>query len=401
MKKFAVIFLIIVATMALLYVLGILSNNGLEAPPCNLVPVKRGDISSQISGRGKIVPIRMVNVKSKKIGTIQEIFVKEGEQVVEGQQLVRIEPEPRFTFELNRIRENLYDVRQKKKAFEKQLKTDRKLYKEGLIALREVEESKKVLSQVTTKENILTRHLEIIEKEIGQKIIDSINEDSYSKEIHVYIRAPFPGTILKINGHLGETVTPEISPGPYMKSKGILILADLSEYLMEHKVSEIDIDKIQTGKEAEVWLESFPNKAYHGIVHTISSISTTLKMIGQREKDGLSYFDIKILIKDAGPELKIGMSGRVSIHIEKKKDVLLAPIETVAKDVKGSFVYIMESQAFTRQDVTTGLSDENNIEITSGLSVEAMLCDKPLAFMELQELRQMEEARSAIEKLLE
>ena len=39
--------------------------------------------------------------------------------------------------------------------------------------------------------------LEVIEKEIGQKISDFINEDSYSKEIHIYIRAPFSGTILK------------------------------------------------------------------------------------------------------------------------------------------------------------------------------------------------------------
>jgi HlyD family secretion protein len=386
--------------MALLYVLGIISRKGLEAPPCNVMPVKRGDISSQISGRGKIVPNRMVNLKSRKIGTIQEILVKEGEQVVKGQQLVRIEPDSRFTFEINRIRDKLYEVRQNKKIFEKQLKTDRKLYDEGLIALRKVEESKKVLSQVTTKENLLTMQLEVIEKEIGQKISDFINEDSYSKEIHIYIRAPFSGTILNINRHPGETVTPVISPEHYMKSNGILILADLSEYLVEHKVSEIDIDKIQTGKEDEIWLESFPNRVYHGVVHTISSISTTPNMIGQREKNGLSYFDIKILIKDAGPELKIGMSCRVSIHIEKKNDVLLAPIETVAKDEKGAFVYVMESQAITRQDVTTGLSDENNIEIISGLSEEALLCDKPLAFMELQEFRQMEEARSTMEKLL-
>ena len=79
MKKLAAICLIIVATIALLFVLGILSNNRLETPSCNFVPLKRGDISSQILGRGKIVPNRMVNVKSRKIGTIQEIFVKEGE----------------------------------------------------------------------------------------------------------------------------------------------------------------------------------------------------------------------------------------------------------------------------------------------------------------------------------
>ena len=382
------------------YFLEILSNHGPETPACNPVPVKQGDISSKISGRGKIIPNRMVDVESRKRGTIQEILVKEGEQVVKGQRLVRIEPEPSFTIELDRIRENIYNVREEKKDFEKKLEKNRKLYKEGIIALREVEESEKALSRVTTRINMLKRQLKTLSKESGQKINDSINENSSNKDDHIYIRAPFSGTILQINRHLGDIVTPESPSQPYMENKGILILADLSEYLVEHKVSEIDIDKIQVGKAAEVWLESFPKKVYHGIIHTISSISTTPKINFPREKEGLSYFNIKILIKDAGPELKIGMSCKVSIIFNEKRGVLLAPVEAVAKDNGEDFVYIMRSDSFYRQKVTTGVFNEHYIEITSDLTEGVLLCSRPLVILEWEELRRIDQERSFIEKIL-
>jgi multidrug efflux pump subunit AcrA (membrane-fusion protein) len=414
LKKIVVFGLLMLILVALVryYALDELSNKGQEIPPCRAVAIRRGDISLQVSGRGKTRPRRIVYVKTKIAGKIKEIMVKEGEQVAEGESLVEIETEPRFAFDLAEIRLRVRNARLKKKASEKNLARQRKLYEEGFVALMKVEKAEVAYSIAVAELNMALERLKVFEQETGQKLSDRRDGNSPGELIHAYVTAPISGTVIKINRRPGEIITPGISSQPDLEDQSILILADLSKSLVECKLSEIDIDKIRVGQAAEVQLESFPEMVYHGRIQKVSSIATTREMagvpgrVGPRERAigleraGLSHFDVEIVLKNADPKLRIGMSCRVSILIKKKKGVLLAPVEAVAKEDGEEFVYVMEPQPFHRQRVTTGMSNESFIEITSGLTEGALLCDRPLALLEWEELRQMKEERSFIEKIL-
>ena len=408
MKKIVVFGLLMLILVALVryYALDELSDKGREIPPCKTVSARRGDISLQVSGRGKITPRRIVNVKSKIAGKIKEIMVKEGEQVAEDQRLVKIETEPHFVFDLAEIRLRLRNARLRKKASEKNLVRQRKLYEEGLVALMTVENAEMAYSTAVTEVSMALERLKVFEQQTGHKLSDRRDGSSPGELIHAYVTAPISGTVMKINRRPGEIITWGISSQPDLEDKSILVLADLSKYLVECKLSEIDIDKIRVGQAAEVQLESFPEMVYHGRIQKVSSIATTREMagvpgrVGPRERAGLSHFDVEIVLKNADPKLRIGMSCRVSILIKEKKGVLLAPVEAVAKEDGEEFVYVMEPQPFHRQRVTTGLWNESFIEITSGLTEGSLLCDRPLALLEWQELRQIKEKRSFIEKIL-
>lgn len=414
MKKIVLFGLLMLILVALVryYALDELSNKEQEIPPCKTVSARRGDISLKVSGRGKITPRRIVKVKTKIAGKIKEIMVKEGEQVAEGESLVEIETEPRVALDLAEIRLRIRNARLKKKASEKNLARQRKLYEEGLVALMKVEKAEVAYSIAVAELNMALERLKVFEQETGQKLSDRRDGNSPGELIHAYVTAPISGTVMKINRRPGEIITPGISSQPDLEDNSILILADLSKCLVECKLSEIDIDKIRVGQAAEVRLESFPEMVYHGRIQKVSSIATTREMAGVPgrfgpregaigwERAGLSHFDVEIVLKNADPKLRIGMSCRVSILIKEKKGVLLAPVEAVAREDGEEFVYVMEPQSFHRQRVTTDLSNESFIEITSGLTERSLLCDRPLALLEWQELRQIKEKRSFIEKVL-
>jgi len=414
LKKIVVfgLLMLIVVIFVRYYTLDELSNKGREIPPCKTVSARRGDISLQVSGRGKITPRRIIKVKTKIAGKIKEIMVKEGEQVAEDQCLVKIETEPHFVFDLAEIRLRLRNARLRKKASEKNLARQRKLYEEGLVALTTVENAEVAYSTAVTEVNMALERLKVFEQQTGHKLSDRRDGNSHGELIHTYVTAPISGTVMKINRWPGEIITSGIYSQPDLEDKSILVLADLSKCLVECKLSEIDIDKIRVGQAAEVRLESFPEMVYHGRIQKVSSIATTWEMAGVpgrvgpreraigRERAGLSHFDVKIVLKNADPKLRIGMSCRVSILIKEKKGLLLAPVEAVAKEDGEEFVYVMEPQPFHRQRVTTGLSNESFIEITSGLTEGSLLCNRPLALLEWQELRQIKEKRSFIEKIL-
>lgn len=414
MKKIVVFGLLMLILVALVryYALDELSNKGQEIPLCRAVAIRRGDISLQVSGRGKTRPRRIVYVKTKIAGKIKEIMVKEGEQVAEGESLVEIETEPHFVFDLAEIRLRVRNARLKEKASEKNLVRQRKLYEEGFVALMTVEKAEVAYSIAVAELNMALERLKVFEQETGQKLSDRGDGNSPGELIHAYVTAPISGTVIKINRRPGEIITPRISSQPHLEDQSILILADLSKCLVECKLSEIDIDKIRVGQAAEVQLESFPQMIYHGKIKKISSIATDREMTGIQgrvsgperfgpwERSRLSHFDVEIELENGDPKRRVGVSCRVSILIKEKKGVLLAPIEAVAKEDGEEFVYVMEPQSFSRQRVTTGMSNESFIEITSGLTEGALLCDRPLALLEWVELRQMKKERSFMDKIL-
>jgi len=64
------------------------------------------------------------------------------------------------------------------------------------------------------------------------------------------------------------------------------------------------------------------------------------------------------------------MNGSAVITTARKENVLLVPIEATQEDSAGVYVYIRsaDDQSYERVDVTLGLSDGTNAEVTGGLS---------------------------------
>jgi hypothetical protein len=181
-----------------------------------------------------------------------------------------------------------------------------------------------------------------------------------------------------------------------------LIIADLSQIIVEYKVSEIDVYKIRKGQAASVQLDSHPKMAFSGKVIKVSSIAVTRRDIpDNRRLNNMAYFKTKILLKKPEINVRIGMPCRVDIILKENKDVLIAPVEVAGKNDGQKFVYRVQNSVFVYQSITTGLEDENSVEIISGIDEGDLLCTNPLMLLEWEETNRLIKQRTLVEKLFD
>lgn len=145
------------------------------------------------------------------------------------------------------------------------------------------------------------------------------------------------------------------------------VLASL--YVGEEKemvvtVDELDIINVQAGQDVEIAMDAITDKTYSGKVSKVSQIGTATS--------GVTVYDVTLTV-DGDSQLKLGMNGTATIRIQEVTDVLLAPITALNSSRGSSYVWLKSSDAQTdepglRVEVETGLSDENYVQILSGLS---------------------------------
>ena len=57
----------------------------------------------------------------------------------------------------------------------------------------------------------------------------------------------------------------------------------------------------------------------------------------------------------------------MKIYAEKAEDVVTLPAGVVNIGKDGSFCYVLKDGVITRQDITTGISSEDTVEVTDGI----------------------------------
>ncbi len=130
---------------------------------------------------------------------------------------------------------------------------------------------------------------------------------------------------------------------------------------MSIDADELDIGAVALDQNASVTLDAYPGETFHATVTHISRIG--------EENGTITTYPVEVTL-DYDERLLEGMNGSTVILTARKDDVVLLPIELINEDSSGVYVF-MQSQdgtSYDRRDITTGLSDGVNAEITSGLN---------------------------------
>jgi HlyD family secretion protein len=124
---------------------------------------------------------------------------------------------------------------------------------------------------------------------------------------------------------------------------------------------ELDIDAVALGQNASVTLDAYPNEVFDAVVTHISRIGTVDGTITTYPVEVTLTYDERLLE---------GMNGSAVILTSKKENVVILPVERINEDSAGDYVFVLaaDGKTYARKDITTGLSDGTNAEVTSGLS---------------------------------
>ena len=171
--------------------------------------------------------------------------------------------------------------------------------------------------------------------------------------------APITGTIIARSMEPGQTAT---------TSTVILVLSD--RLIVKANVDETDIGRIKKGQTAEISLDAYPDVKANGHVELIKYESTTV--------NNVTTYEVNIIPEKVPAVYKSGMSANIEIFDTIKKNVLLLPLAVVKNENGNHFVYINDPSSkdgLKKVNVQTGLEDEQNVEIVSGLSDSSRIVD--------------------------
>jgi HlyD family secretion protein len=165
--------------------------------------------------------------------------------------------------------------------------------------------------------------------------------------------APMDGTIMTVNGSVGENA-----------SAGFITMADLEQPLIEIYLDETDLDKVGMEFDVDVIFDALPNDVFSGHIIQIDPMLSNL--------NGVTTVRALVLLDEdsfAKPQnLPVGLNATVDVIGGRASGALLVPVEALREISTGEFaVFVLEDGEPKLRFVEVGLMDFTFAEILSGL----------------------------------
>ncbi len=348
--------------------------------------VAKRNITQTVTATGTIDPEFKVVITPEVTGEIISLPVKEGDIVKKGQLLIKIKGD-QYMAQKDRLEANL-------KSSEASLQMrDAELNRVQLEYDRAKELHSKALASDSELEAVQSNYLSA-KASYDAAAANVLQSKAQLREVletlyKTTIYSPMDGIVTQLNVELAERV---LGSG-FSQGTNIMTVADLSNMEAVVDVDENDVVLISVGDTANVTVDAFGDKVFHGIV---TEIGNSAKASGFGTQEQVVNFSVKIKLLELDPNLRPGMSCNSDIETETVFEVLSVPIQSVTartdvpeetdslksneenadkKEVVGMMgkmkpkevVFLINGGNAKMMIVETGISDDNYLQIKKGI----------------------------------
>lgn len=353
--------------------------------------VALNEVVETVSATGKIQPEVEVNISSEVSGEIIELPFKEGQQVRRGDLLVRVNPDliqsalNSSQAQYQNVKANLEQAEASLKQAQADYNRSKALFDKGVISRADWDRAIATFETAQAGKSSAYYSLQSAGANVNQA------RDNLSRTT---IYAPMSGTISLLNVELGERVVGT----QQMAGTEILRVANLNNMEVEVDVNENDIVKVNIGDTTIVEVDAYLKKEFRGIVTEIANSAA-----GTLAADQVTNFKVKVrILEESYAELtegkpesyspfRPGMTATVDVITDKRSKAVAVPISAVVvktdtsstkksygktteanpnigkEEEKFECVFVNENGVAKLRVVKTGIQDDTNIEIISGL----------------------------------
>jgi len=168
-----------------------------------------------------------------------------------------------------------------------------------------------------------------------------------------------------------------VQQGAFVNAGDLLVqVADLHKVRVRAFVDEPEIGKLQKGQLVEVTWDAVPGRVWQG---TVDALPTTVVQHGTR-----MVGEVTCVVENGDLTLLPNTNISVAVVIARQQDALTVPREAVHQDASGQFVFQVINGELQRRDVKTSVANLTRIQVTSGLTDNAVLA---LGAINMQSLR--------------
>lgn len=337
--------------------------------PVSTQPVAVGQVVAEVMGTGTLEAHYQSTVGSKIQGLIVELLVDQNDWVESGQLLARLDDS-----DLSREVSTQQAVLKVDEAAVERVKADaarsqaihdqgRRDYERyaGLLA------SKSISQEVMDKN---TQNLAVAEADVARAaaaIREADRQVLAAKErLHFQqarladtrIFSPFSGLIVRRDRDIGDIVVPGAS---------IFRLLSIREMWISAWVDETSMAELTPGQMARAVFRSEPKQNYQGKV----------VRLGREVDRETRQFRVDVGVDNLPQNWAVGQRAEVYIETGRKNDVVNVPLQAIVWRKGKSGVYLADNGKAKWKDVALGLSGIDKVEVTQGLSKDALIITGP------------------------
>jgi RND family efflux transporter MFP subunit len=309
--------------------------------------VKRADMTQKMTVVGNLIGAATVETVPKVSGRLEAVSVRLGDRVSRGQRLAKIEDrelleqikQARASFDVSSatIRQREADLR----LAQTNLDRSRNLYERELIPKQTYDDTDARYQAAIAQLDLARAQYAQAQARLDELDINLAN---------TVITSP-------VNGFIGKRT---LDPGAWVTpNSAFLSVVDIAVVRMVADVVERDLRRITQGLKADVEVDAFPGETFSGRVAHVAPVLDPATRTAQ----------IEIEIVNSDFRLKPGMYARVNFTIEKRDNTLVVPANAVVDLGGNRGVFQPEEGDVVAKfkPIQTGLSDQNLIEVESGL----------------------------------
>ena len=270
---------------------------------------------------GTVQPEKTAEVYPKTSGTITAVYFEVGDTVGEGQTLATLD-----TDSLNSAQISINSAQLQLETAQKELERAQVLYENDGITQQSLE---------TAENSVRSAQLQL-----------ESAQDNYNTLLkNVSITAPISGVI--------ESKAIDVYDNASMQ-QAICVISQKSNMEVQFQVSERAKNSLNLGNQVTVEKNSTTYKA-------------TVTEIAGKTSDSTGLFEIKARIEDGG-SLSTGSKVTVSLVTDRAENVLCSPLDSIYYDDGKPYVFVSKDGVAEVVYVETGIYDDANIQIISGLT---------------------------------
>ncbi|RMG83764.1 MAG: biotin/lipoyl-binding protein [Bacteroidetes bacterium] len=393
-------------------------------------------ITETVAASGKVFPVTEVKISSDVSGEIVELLVEEGDSVVRGQILARVDPDAyqsqveRGQAGVNSAKADLANAKAQvaqfvaqKEQIEAQLsnardihKRNEKLYKDGVISDADFDSSLANVKALEANLRAAEANIQSAKERARAAEFTIKSAEATLKELKTSLRrttilAPMSGIVSLLNVEEGERVV----GNQMMSGTEIMRIANLNEMEVQVEVSENDVPHVALHDDVEIEIDAYIDRKFKGKVTQIAHSANNISASGavSLTTDQVTNFVVKIdILPESYADLvaagkkypfRPGMSASVEIFTNTVEDALSIPIQAVSAREKSEIekqlhkgnaqkvnqksakeeddlveiVFVIESDTVRIAEVKTGIQDDEYIQVLSGLNAGEMVVTGP------------------------
>ncbi|MBI3069970.1 MAG: efflux RND transporter periplasmic adaptor subunit [Candidatus Levybacteria bacterium] len=350
--------------------------SGQRQPQYQTVRVERGTVTSVVSASGQMLSSNAVNVTTGASGIVKEVFVSDGDEVKKGDKIAEIELDgigqqknasawSSYLSAKNSVDSasaTAYTLRSAKDTAWK------KFYDLAVGSAYQNSDGTPRGDQRNSSSEFQSFQADWLAAEAKYKnqqnvVVQSqaaLNSAWLSYQLSSpIITAPQAGTVGDLTIASGMVIG-AMSSDASATSRKIAAVRSEGVPIGSFNISEIDVAKVKPGKKATITLDSLPNKTFTGKLIGVDRTGVVLQ--GVTNYPVIVRFDVKSL------EILPNMGASVSIIVDSKENALIIPSSALQTQAGQNFVRVLRKGRVEQVPVETGVSGDQGIEITSGLS---------------------------------